>query len=140
MVIIGAELKQIQAALDEVSASYGGNVIFNRFPESMGFTRDGRPKFRLTLRVESSAGPGARLSHQGRRMVAACWHVHGRFFMALPAGCTIKAGPLTLTPVSPWYDFNIGSMAVPLMYSEACGCGGIDAMPQGVSYDRTCSR
>jgi hypothetical protein len=138
MVIIGAELNDIRRALDKVNETFGGNVAFNRFPESMGFTRDGRPKFRLTLRVESSQGPGARFSHQGRRMAAACWHVHGNFFRALPASCTIKAGPSTVTPASPWYDFNIGSMAVPLMYSEACGCGGLDAMPRGVSYGRTC--
>ena len=140
MIIIGAELNQIKAALADVAGRYGGNVIFNRFPESLGFTRDGRPKYRLTLRVEDSKGAGARLSHQGRRMVSACWHVHGRFFMALPAACTIKAGPLTLTPVSPWYDMNIGSQAHPLLYSDACECGGAAAMPQGVSYDRTCGR
>lgn len=134
MIIIGAELKQIGAALDTVNKTYSGNVTFNRFPESLGFTRDGRPKFRLTLRVDSSKGPGARLSHQGRRMAAACWHVHGRFFRALPAGCTIKAGTLTLTPASPWHDMNIGSQVQPLYYSNACECGGVSAMPEDAGY------
>lgn len=137
MIIIGAELKDIKAALDKVNQEYKGNVEFNRYPESLGFTRDGRPKMRLTLRVNDSHGAGARLSHQGRRMVAACWHVHGRFFMALPASCTIKAGPLTLTPASPWHDMNIGSQVQPLYYSEACGCGGQAAMPQGIGYEFT---
>lgn len=135
MIIIGAKRADLDKALERVTALYESNIIFNNGPEHLGFTRDGREKWRLTLRALSSFKPGARRSHTGRRMAAACWHVHGRFFQALPAGVTIKAGTLTLEPSSPWNDFNIGSIAFPLLYSEACDCGGAEAMPEGTGYN-----
>lgn len=122
MLIKGATQEQLTKALETVNKRFDGNIQFNRFDHA-GRTRDGKEKFNVTLRVESSKGKGARRSQNGhRRMINACWHVHGFFFDALPKGTEIKSGPYNLHPGDPWHDRNIGSQIEPLYYSEACDC------------------
>ena len=109
--------------------SYDGNVVFKRI-ESQG------KGFIFTLKVKDSKGPGARRSHSGRRMAAACWHVHGRFFEALfriapearvfssfyKRSNTGKCEGWITKENGNWKDGQIGSMFQPMMMSEACEC------------------
>ena len=105
-------------ALDKINEKYGGNVEFNRFDDK-GFT----------LRVKSSKGPGHRLSQSSpqKRMVSACWHVHGDFFDALfevnPDAYVISLGDKRISKDrGNWADWNIGSRMFPMYFSEACEC------------------
>lgn len=122
MIISNATQGDIDGALEAVTKQFGGNVVYNRAPEPVG------RRFRLTLRVKSSKGPGARKSaSSGRAMVAACWHVHGHFFEALfelnPRAVVMVGGGQRITAESGnWKDRNIGSQVHPVMFSEACGC------------------
>ena len=115
---------QMETALATVNQSYDGNVIFNRFDTE----RNGKINF--TLRVRDSKGPGARRSHTGRRIPAACWHVHRDFMTALfdlapdavLRSCRAcykgKAGFERDFPATGYA--NIGSMMQPLAYQDAC--------------------
>ena len=121
-------MSDLQRALEKVNEKYEGNIAFNRL-DTRGFT----------LRVTDSKGPGHRLGfppYKGsgmgndwdkrKRMVSACWHVHGDFFDALfeinynaritSRGKTIDSGQ------GNWEDFDIGSIMCPYYASEACEC------------------
>ncbi len=112
----------IVTALETVNKRFDGNVCLANGIIGAGKKRDGTNKWRLRLRVADSKEPGHRRGFKGQRMVAACWHVHGYFFDALPQHAVIKANGLTIRPGDPWQDRNIGSIINPLNYSEACDC------------------
>ena len=116
MIIRGATLDEINGAMEITSSLFRGNVMYNRYPTPLGRA------FRVTLRVKSSRGPGHRYSFSRRRLVSACWHVHGVFFDHLPRGATILTGRGYYYPGSDWEDFDIGSIAEPFYISEACEC------------------
>lgn len=117
---------ELRAAMESVNADYGHNLRFKRGPEVYG------RGFRFTLTVVNSAKGGARRSHQGRRIAAACWHAHRDYFRALyklsPAAL-IKSAVATYDGAE---DFertfpgtgyrNIGSRAEPLSFHDACDC------------------
>jgi len=118
--------ENLDQALAEVNRRYNGNVTWNRSPEckNQKATRWG-----FTLRVHSSQGPGHGLGfHQGRRLVSACWHVHGHFFDALLAVAPdavvySRGGGVRIdADGGNWQDFNTGSMMRPRAASEACEC------------------
>ena len=117
-----ATRQTLDAALAAVNIRYHGNVIWNREPEIKG------RRLHFTLRVKSSREAGHRLTCSGRHIPAACWHVHGRFFeevWSIEPDAIILAGTLRMTgPADNWQDRNIGSVAFPLMYSNACECEG----------------
>ena len=125
MIIRDATREDIDAALAEVNKLFNGNIRYRNI-DLEGKTRSGGDRHRLTLTVNSSAGPGGRRSHSGRRIAAACWHVHGHFFDSLPEGCEITVasqdGKRKIQPGDPWEDRNIGSNWFPLYFSEACEC------------------
>jgi hypothetical protein len=116
---------QLERALDEVNVRFGGNIIFKRI-EPQG------KRMAFTLRVKDSAGAGAKLaisSFKTRRSVAACWHVHGWFFVALfdqSEELWVDAGRVGRMNgyKDNWQDFNIGSAARPVLFSESCNCKG----------------
>lgn len=119
----------LQAALDATNTLYEDNIRFKRIDA----LNTAATRWRFTLTVESSKAPGARRSASAirpdRRIAAACWHVHGHFFEALFAAAPdarIKAGAHTITgPTAAngnWQDWQIGSLAYPIMYSDACDC------------------
>ena len=123
----------LENALAAVNTLFGDNVKFNR----CDVANNNGDRWNVTLKVESSRGPGARRSHTGRRMASACWHVYGEFMDALPTGARINA-PVVVgydrwgrekiahrdrSPGDEWQDWNIGSIMSPLYYSEACECG-----------------
>jgi len=127
MLIRNATQNQIEQALAKANESFNGNLQFNRF-EFAGRTRQGTPKFNVTLRVAESHGKGARLGFpdyqtgKQRHLINACWHAHGTFFDALPEDAEIVTSNTVTYPGATWVDRNIGSMMRPLYYSEACEC------------------
>jgi hypothetical protein len=109
------------------SVYYQNNVMFN----NIKVMNNAATRWQVTLRVKSSKGPGHRLGFSSggtqRRLVSACWHVHGRFFEALPKGTKIRTGRdgpsvMVVGEDSLRPDFNIGSIMYPMYMSEACEC------------------
>ena len=132
MIVRGATMEELDKALELVNVKYQGNVCWNRRPEKVG------RGFRLTLRVKDSKGLGHRLGSTGpiffaknhdeevkfskrKRLISACWHIHGDFFEALPLDAKIITGRGIVKP-GEWPDYDIGSMLNPQMMSEACEC------------------
>lgn len=100
--------------------SYDGNLIVHPNAAS------------LRLSVRSSRGPGARRSHSGRRMAAACWHAHrdvlAELFNQVP-DATVRTALATYRGRDGFLDWfeltgatNIGSIAEPMRMDEACDC------------------
>ena len=119
--------EQLEAALAVVNVRYSGNVRLIHGTVAKAWRR-------FTLRVNSSKGPGAKISMTSfgdRRSVAACWHVHGDFFDALwnLEGGSVGAYYVEAGRVGRmhgrgdnWQDFNIGSQYRPVRFSESCEC------------------
>ena len=123
MLIIGATEHEITQALNGANKRFDGNLEFKRF-EHAGKTRDGRAKVNVTLTVANCRKPGGRRGHTGRRIAAACWHAHGYFIDGLPMGTEVRTTlGIVKAGITRWHDSNIGSIAVPMMYSQACDCG-----------------
>lgn len=117
MLISDVTRDQLDEALELANTVFENNLIWNRAPE-----RAGR-KWRCTLRVKDSGGPGARRGHTGRRMISACWHAHGAFFASLPEGTNVKAGPHIMhLPEGNWQDWNAGSRLRPVSIASLCEC------------------
>lgn len=118
------QLREILAVVNK--SRYRGNLEFT-YLEIKGKRKQ---YLSFTLRVRDSKGMGARLSHSGRRMVAACWHAHRDFmrelFHQFPSAtlqsCQAKyQGEVHfLKTFDSTGDKNIGSMAQPLPYRMAC--------------------
>lgn len=108
----------MEAALAIVNGKYAGNITWKRFD-------DGKT-INFTLTVKRSKDPGGRRSREGRRIAAACWHVHGDFLDALfqvcPDAVIVSMGKKITKEAGNWEDRNIGSAYSPFMYSEACDC------------------
>lgn len=132
MIVKNVGESDLWAALNAVNLIYGNNVIWNREPEYIGQTREGSDKWRCTLRVIDSRGPGAKLSIPRRRKqrhtIGACWHVHGDFFDSLPEHAEIVVdvsdGRRIIHPGDAWIDIQVGSIMYPYYMSELCECGG----------------
>jgi len=111
-------------ALALVNQRYKENIWFKSFTSK-------RNGVDFTLSVKDSRAPGHRRGRSGRRIAAACWHVHGHFFEALlhlVPEASIRSSMLKVKidkNGGNWQDKNIGSIAKPLLYSEACDCFGL---------------
>lgn len=127
MIIKNVTESDLQKALDAVNVIYDNNVTWNNYQ------RVGPGRYRVTLRVKDSYGPGARLGTSGlmgmgnpRHLPSACWHVHGRWFAALLGineNAVIQARGKTIDRYGGnWEDSNIGSAYRPVLFSEACEC------------------
>ena len=123
MKIYNTTLETLQEALKRTNEIFNGNVIWNRSPESLN---EKDTAFVLTLRVKNSSDYGARRSTIGRKMVSACYHVHGMFFdylFELSDTVRVRTGQQHLeSKYDNWNDFNIGSEYQPCMMSYACEC------------------
>jgi len=119
MIAKNVTIQDLEQTLRLVNKIYDNNVTFNRL-EQYG------KRVRFTLRVKDSKGKGARRGHTGRRLINACWHVHGDFFDILfkinPRAVIRSAGREITKDYGNWEDWNIGSIINPLYYSEACEC------------------
>jgi hypothetical protein len=111
-------VQELQMALEIINHKYEGNIRFKRL--------DGGKTPQFTLTVNSSKAKGGRLGQHGRRIAAACWHVHGDFFDALlkvnPSAVITTAFARIDADGGNWQDKNIGSIMFPMYYSEACDC------------------
>lgn len=111
--------EQMQQGLVILNKKYEGNIVFKRFDVK-------RNSIKFTLTVKDSHGKGGRLGFSGRRVAAACWHVHCDMFdalLSLAPEARIVSNMATITRQSGnWQDRNIGSIIEPLMYSDACEC------------------
>ena len=120
----------LQAALVAVNSDhrYTGNIRFKTME-----TKGRRISFTLTV-VSSTIGtgkakvtaPGVSVSPNGKRIAAACWHVHGDFFDALfrvcPGAEVSSLGKVITKDGGNWQDWNKGSMMNPKMASSCCLC------------------
>ena len=134
MKIINTNADMIRAALAHVNgpALFGGNIKLRECfrAGNCGLTPVNAKgtTFEARLTVVDSRKAGARVGRNGRRISSACWHVVGHFCAyLLERGAKIRAagGIKYNTPGDNWQggEKNIGSIAEPLYFSEACRCG-----------------
>ena len=119
MIAKNCTMNDLHDALHYVNKMYGQNISFHTLE-----TKGKGIHFRLT--VDSSSGPGAKVGHNGRKIRAACWHVHGNFFEALfcpsvAPNAEVKSGPsgLITRHAGNWHDWPLG---MGLQASDACNC------------------
>ena len=78
MKVKGINENELNQALYNINSDqYDQNITFKRFPEKQGNF------IFFTLTVKNSKNAGSRRSHMGRRIAAACWHVHRDLFKAI---------------------------------------------------------
>lgn len=121
MIVKNVTVEQLEKALAEINEkTFEGNIVWKQAPVPVG------RRFKFTLTVKQSAERGGRRGFSGKRVAAACWHVHGHFFdavFALAPDAEIRpTGKLITLEDGNWEDQNIGSAYRPMMYSDACDC------------------
>ena len=108
MLVRHVTYEDICRALDKTNVDFDGNIKFKRC-DHVGYTKQETNKFTVTLTVFDSSGPGGRRSMQGRKISAACWHVHGRFMDHLPSHTEIVSNFPTRhvgKPGDDWQDWD----------------------------------
>ena len=112
-------------ALDIVNKKYNDNIKF-KYIEQLS-----DKLFKLRLSICDSHSTGTKIGYRGRRVTAACWHVHGNFFDALlkeNPQITITVGGLPTIKVKDgkvinnWIDYGGGCGLYPSYASEECNC------------------
>lgn len=128
MIVKNANMDHFHAALAVVNERYAGNIKFKTLEP-----KGRRISFTLTV-VSSTIGtgkakvtaPGVSIGPNGRRIAAACYHVHGDFFDALfrvcPDAVVMSLGKVITKDGGNWQDWNKGSMMYPKLASECCEC------------------
>lgn len=122
MIVAGVSREQLEKAIRMASCHYKGNLKL----------KDIRPlntchdRWRFTITVKSSKGPGASWDPiHDRRIAAACWHAHREVFQQVfrlaPKAC-ITTCHGKLYHGTPFEDWNAGSILCPVMASERCHC------------------
>jgi len=136
--LTNATPSELSVALRKVNERYDGNITFR--PDYNGGDQlhyVGR-RVRFTLTVQNCRGAGHRRGlkflgfdegyAKGKRIKAACWHVHGHFFdelFKIRPDIWIRARGRKITAEDGnWEDSNIGGRMFPLMFSKACDCYG----------------
>ena len=119
---------EMYQALELINKKYDNNILFKSGP-----ARKSKNQITATLTVNSTkdGALGYRRGHTGRKIAAACWHVHGDFFDTLidinPDAVIVtglKGKKIINKDGGNWQDANIGSQVNPMYYSEACDCNG----------------
>ena len=132
MIVKNATYNDMQLALQALNKEYDNNIKFKRL-DSRGTKNF--ISFTFTLTVVDSLKPGAKYNHiTERRIHAACWHVHGRFFDILLSICPKAIIETSLgakkakiyieyeTVINNWKDSNVGSYHNPMFSSSKCHC------------------
>lgn len=119
MLVKNVSVQEMKNALAILNGIYENNVEWNNFQIE-------GENIRFTLKVSNSKKKGHRLGRHGRKMISACWHVHGNFFdilLDINPKATIKSLNRTIdVNGGNWEDWNIGSVIYPMWYSNACEC------------------
>jgi hypothetical protein len=123
VIVRNVNLDDLDWALATVNGLFNNNVRWRRSPEWLNNSRGKGSSYRCTLTVWDSGEEGGRRSASGRRVAAACWHIYGAFFDALPGHAVISANGVNHRPGDTWEDRNIGGQWAPFYYSDACECG-----------------
>jgi hypothetical protein len=120
--MVNVSRDEIAKALELANEDFDGNLIFNRF-ETVNVKGT---RHRVTIKTQSYDKPGYRRTHSGRRHPSACWHAWGTFidrlFEIQPNAKVHANGSYQTADSWYWQDRNIGSIMVPLYFSEACDC------------------
>ena len=119
-----ATIEQLNQALNFVNKQFDNNIRFKDIEQIS------KNRVKFTLTVNDSNKPGAKFNpnfgKNGRRIAAACWHVHGYFFeylfLTYDNILIISQGKKMSDNSDNWKDRNIGSTFQPLYFSEACKC------------------
>lgn len=127
MIVKNANMDHFHAALAVVNERYAGNIKFKTlepkgkrisFTLTVLSTTIGKGKAKVTL-------PGVSIK-RGKRIAAACWHVHGDFFDALfnlaPDAEISALGKVITKDGGNWQDWNTGSLMDRVPASECCEC------------------
>jgi len=143
MLIKNTSIIELTEALVKVNEKYDGNIKFREIEAK----NQAETRFRLTLQVVTTKGPGHRVGathptwttrsgkpYKARRLIYACWHVHGDYFDILfniNPKVEIRVGGQGKNVVykskeDNWEDFDVGSRMFPAMLSELCDCGKND--------------
>jgi hypothetical protein len=127
MLVTGISLNQFRAIVNEVSASYDGNVDLDRNTREYSYNR-----FRARIKTIKSVAPGSRRSASGRRGPYACWHVSRDVLIKVfetNEGARVQTALTTYRGADDFYDQypetafkNIGSMVYPAYMPELCDC------------------
>ncbi len=128
MKVKGVTIQELRAIVARVGFyCYCENLEFNREPEKQGNF------IFFTLRTKESAKPGHRRSHSGRLGYTACWHVYRDVFEeilhmhteAIIVTCHARYEGVDdfLIKFPATGLVNVGSMAYPLLFQDACDCG-----------------
>ena len=126
MYLLNSSIDELQFCLEQVNKDYNDNIIFKRLEQRGN-------KILFTLRVKDSKGKGARRSSKDRRIISACWHVHGELFDTIlfyneKAIIEISWTGYNVYKDSDgkvknnWQDWNAGSKFHPVFMSELCDC------------------
>lgn len=134
MIVRNVTIGQLEEALITINNKYNDNVCWKREPEYIAYSN----RIRFTLTVHDSSGSGGRISPSGRRIRAACWHVHGDFFdvlLDIEPRAVINTSTRLVTGeqwmiykdkhghiTNNWRDWYIESYANPMKFSRACHC------------------
>ena len=128
MIIRNVTKDDLFKALEIVNKKYENNILFDYEPKPKGKAWQVKLTVRNSNKKNGSVS-GSRLGQSGimgygivHHIKAACWHVHGDFFDALPPKRKIICGRVVYNPGENWQDFNIGPIMNPVYYSEACDC------------------
>ena len=118
-------IDDIQAAIAKVNADKGYDLEF-------AYTSGGGGNFRGRLLPTTSHDKGARRTHSGRRLRAACWHAHRdvlhELFTQVPNAkvITAMATYIGMDGFNDWFAMtgavNSGSLAEPRRYDDLCDC------------------
>jgi len=109
----------LKRALSHVNSLFHNNIIMEAEDRGLYFL--------VRLKVKNSKGKGARRSPNGRKLINACWHVHGEFiekiFKLDKEAVVYTVGEVFRSDNWYWKDWNAGSLMNPIYISELCSCG-----------------
>uniref|UniRef100_A0A6M3JGW2 Uncharacterized protein n=1 Tax=viral metagenome TaxID=1070528 RepID=A0A6M3JGW2_9ZZZZ len=140
MIAKNVTMEEMQKTLESVNTRYQGNIKFKTLEHKGN-------RISFTLTVIDSKEPGHRRILSGKRLAAACFHVHGHFFDTLfeiqPAAGVYSSGSLANPRTGEWItkeggnwqDWQVGGYP-PMMVSQACDCNtdaqaGVERLVQG---------
>lgn len=119
-----AQPSTVKKAVRKISQKYGGNVIFDREPESVRKTFN---YIRFTVRTKDKLAPPSRLSANGRPIYKVSWQTFGELLeeiFEIEPDAEVKTATGLYKKGFVWADVDIRTMeqrelgVAPIFYSE----------------------